>query len=251
MGAVNSHIYRHLQIRRRNKKVRELRHGTLPASCVEINNERLITSSSPVTSTASVESPPAPLIPPLPSPSASRSSDPDVVGCNLPGGIEELEVAMPTVRVLEQQPRRSSLPPAFRGPLEKMDIIKRKPKKLPPLSVPFKKVSPLKQIVMRRKLGPLPPLLPINDVFTEPNVLQDIEENDVKFGIYLSCKQTRSGKAVSFELVFPDNIANGTKPAFQQRSKSSRRKLKKQITEKLKAANERKMVSEYVQIQSL
>lgn len=244
MGAANSHISRHLPTRRwRDKKVCELQPAALPAGCVEINSERLI--SSPITTAAaSIESPPAPvpLIPPLPSPSNNEeNTNSAVVGCNLPGGIEE-PVAMPAVHVPEQ---RSNLPSAFRGPLEKMDVIKKRPRKLPPLSVPLKKISPLKLIVRRRKLSRLPPVPPINDTFTEPDlILQDIEEDNVKFGVYKNCKKACSGKAVCFELVFPDQLANGTKPDICKRGqKSSKRKLKKQITKKLKAANERKMVS--------
>lgn len=243
MGAANSYISRRLPTRWRDNKVHELQPGALLA-----NSVRKEPVSSPVTTSSSNDNLPAPtpLIPPKPSPRSCEVESPSVsqtvLGFSLPGAIGE-EVTMPVV-----QPRYLTWSlPAFDGPLEEMDVIKRRPKKLPPLPTGSrKKMSALKQLVIRRKLSQLPqlpPLPPIKTVFAEPDpVLQDVEEEDVEFGRYEHCKQSRDGKAVSFDLVFSSQT-KGPKPTIQQRPKSSRRKLKKEIKKKFKAADKRKEVS--------
>ena len=205
-------------------------------------------SSAAARSTAHVSTP---ATEPTPSNEVARaaSSESCVIRWSLlPGAVVE-PMPDPVIRnQQEPEPQLSNSPLMDSGHLVVGEINTDAP--LPPLSSApgTGKRSLLRRLALSRrnlKLQKQPPLPPIDkSLFAAPDpVLQDIDEEDVKFGTYQSCKQAHSGKAVSFELVFDDET-NGTKPAIQQRPKSSRRKLKKHITKKLKAANERKTVSE-------
>ena len=228
MGAANSYISRRLPTLKKRNRVHELKPGALLANSTrngEANSKPVLSSDSPPVAT--------PLIPPK----IRDDAAPAVI--NLPGKIEE-EVAMPST---QQQALQSDCPAVNWPPLEKMVILKKRPRKLPPLSIHVAgKVWPSKKL---NKLPPLPPIA-YKEVFAVPDpVLQDIEDEDIQFGNYQRCRQSQSGNAISFDLVFSDSKPKGGKPSLQQRPKTAKSKLKKQIKKKMKAADKRKAVSEH------